>query len=804
MIKITRRFLFIQLFSLCYTFIFSQPGNPSMVQWHKHIIDSLFIALKSAKEDSNRVDILHGIGFRYHRLAEYDEAINYLNQSLSLSQKLNLRKREAREYTYLGSLYGDMGNYPEALRNHQAALKIEEADNNIRGAGTSYNEIANIYDRQGRYQDALQYLFAAMKNWKQSGNSDGVAFLSQNIASIYQRQGKYQEALENYSNALDHWKKGNEVFDSIYICEVSGAIGNVYTDLGNYSEALKYFSTALAIALKINKAVALITSYRNLGTLNGLQGNYPEALRNYLVALKEAERSKNKPLTAEIQNDIGNIYNLQDNYPEALDHYRIALKIREEIGDEASMIRLYSSIGSVYAKLNLFEDALKNQFAAREISQRSGDKQGLIISNHNIGLIYNNQAEHLMQDPAKADSAIGKLAEALKYQYTALKFSEETGGKFDIANTNVAIGRNFCKQASFLKPSNAKEKYSEGLKYLNKGLVLAKEIGAKELVKDSYSALSEAYKGIDDYKNAFVFEKQYTQLKDSLINNETSKKIEQLRLKYEVEKAEAEEKDRQEEVQTEMKFAFSKREDSLKYQQRLTEEQLKQQTLIVKQNEQALLLKQASLDISNKQNELNQLAFLKSQAELKAEQIQRQEKEKQLTIANNERSLQASQVKLQLARLNLKENELQAQRKQRFFYIGGIALMLLLFFFIFRNIKNRQKVNSIIGAEKLRAEKAESAHKIVELELQSLRTQLNPHFMFNSLNAIKDLILMEDNENSHIYLSRFFRIVANVADNANQPFIPLKKEIDFLKLYLSMENLHIPIFNIALSLIYRD
>ena len=201
------------------------------------------------------------------------------------------------------------------------------------------------------------------------------------------------------------------------------------------------------------------------------------------------------------------------------------------------MIRLYSNIGSVYAKQNNFEGALKNQFAAREISEQSGDKQGLIISNHNIGLVYSSHAERLMQDPAKSDSAVEKLAEALKYQYTALRFAEATGGKFDIASATIAIGTVLCRQASFLKLSKAKEKYTRKALNLEKGLVLAKEIGAKELIKDSYLALSDAYKGINDYKNAFVFEAQYIQMRDSLKNNETSKKIEQLRLTYEIEKA---------------------------------------------------------------------------------------------------------------------------------------------------------------------------------------------------------------------------------------------------------------------------
>ena len=78
------------------------------------------------------------------------------------------------------------------------------------------------------------------------------------------------------------------------------------------------------------------------------------------------------------------------------------------------------------------------------------------------------------------------------------------------------------------------------------------------------------------------------------------------------------------------------------------------------------------------------------------------------------------------------------------------------------------------------------------LEMQSLRSQLNPHFMFNSLNAIQELILMEENDKSHSYLARFSKLLRLLLENTEKAFIPLQREIDFIQLYLSLENLRIP------------
>jgi LytS/YehU family sensor histidine kinase len=81
---------------------------------------------------------------------------------------------------------------------------------------------------------------------------------------------------------------------------------------------------------------------------------------------------------------------------------------------------------------------------------------------------------------------------------------------------------------------------------------------------------------------------------------------------------------------------------------------------------------------------------------------------------------------------------------------------------------------------------------MAEMEMQSLRSQLNPHFMFNSLNSIQTLILKEDSDRSHSYLSRFARLLRMLLENTEKAFVPLQKEIDFLQLYLSLESLRIP------------
>ncbi|NRA13149.1 MAG: sensor histidine kinase, partial [Crocinitomicaceae bacterium] len=68
-------------------------------------------------------------------------------------------------------------------------------------------------------------------------------------------------------------------------------------------------------------------------------------------------------------------------------------------------------------------------------------------------------------------------------------------------------------------------------------------------------------------------------------------------------------------------------------------------------------------------------------------------------------------------------------------------------------------------------------------------SQMNPHFIFNSLNSIQDLVLREETENSYDYIVLFAKLVRNTLNHSNQDFIPIEKELEFLDVYLTLEQL---------------
>lgn len=115
-----------------------------------------------------------------------------------------------------------------------------------------------------------------------------------------------------------------------------------------------------------------------------------------------------------------------------------------------------------------------------------------------------------------------------------------------------------------------------------------------------------------------------------------------------------------------------------------------------------------------------------------------------------------------------------------FVTLSFISLSGLIFFYY------RQKTNRIRSEEKL---KSEYQKKISEIELKALRAQMNPHFIFNSLNSIQKFIFEKDEYAASQYLTKFSRLIRLILDQSNQDFITLSSEFDLLKYYLEMEKL---------------
>ncbi len=83
----------------------------------------------------------------------------------------------------------------------------------------------------------------------------------------------------------------------------------------------------------------------------------------------------------------------------------------------------------------------------------------------------------------------------------------------------------------------------------------------------------------------------------------------------------------------------------------------------------------------------------------------------------------------------------------------------------------------------------EFARQVAQTEMRALRLQMNPHFLFNSLNSINRFVLDNQPEKASDYLTKFSRLIRRILQNSKLPTVPLADELEALRLYIDMERL---------------
>ena len=119
--------------------------------------------------------------------------------------------------------------------------------------------------------------------------------------------------------------------------------------------------------------------------------------------------------------------------------------------------------------------------------------------------------------------------------------------------------------------------------------------------------------------------------------------------------------------------------------------------------------------------------------------------------------------------------------KTSWFY-GLLASGILILCFLFY----RYRIRQVRHEEKI---KTDFIKQLSELEIKALRSQMNPHFIFNSLNAINRYILKNEKSEASAYLTKFAKLIRLILEHSRQSRIPLVSEVNALELYLLLESL---------------
>jgi len=284
-------------------------------------------------------------------------------------------------------------------------------------------------------------------------------------------------------------------------------IGNGFYFMEEYRIALDYYDQSLELSEKIEYPTGIATASNNIGLIYNVLGDYDMALDYYYKSLEIEKNIKDDKGIANTSINLGNIYYYLGNFKKARELFKEALKLYTISNDQKGLFDAYNNLGSTFSEEGQLDSAQHYYQKSLKLSFQLNDPDLKTSALNNLGTVYFNSGEYDL---------------AIEYYKESLILSRKIEDQWSEANTLRNLGGVYLEKKNY---SSASNKFKEAMK-------IAQEIDATRLVMDLYGDLSEYYKKIGSYKKALEFKEKYSQLNDSIFNEETTKQISNLEAKY--------------------------------------------------------------------------------------------------------------------------------------------------------------------------------------------------------------------------------------------------------------------------------
>lgn len=281
--------------------------------------------------------------------------------------------------------------------------------------------------------------------------------------------GKYSEAFDYLTKQIEYCEVSG---DSSQLANSLYLMAVVQMNLGNYDKCLATSYRAIELYEKQGFFYGVSMAFMNVGLLLVNMKKYDDAIEMYHKALTAADSMK-RNLTAKI-----------------------------------SHLRLLINLGNAYAEMKQYEKARMYYKQSLLISDSLGSKRTGATILSSFGEILNK---------------MGRYDSALAFHLKALDIREKASQKDRIINSLIQVGETYM----FLK------NYDLAEHYLLRALSFSKEFHAKPGIRDAYEKLSALYSIMGNFQKAYEYHKSFSLMKDSVLNEETTRRLDELQTKYE-------------------------------------------------------------------------------------------------------------------------------------------------------------------------------------------------------------------------------------------------------------------------------
>jgi serine phosphatase RsbU (regulator of sigma subunit)/tetratricopeptide (TPR) repeat protein len=302
--------------------------------------------------------------------------------------------------------------------------------------------------------------------------------------------------------------------DSVYVDNLN-YLCNVYA-LSGKNDPLPMMQQALRLSDSLGYVRGSGMAQMNMAIFYDIRGEYHKALEHYLLSLKLLKEAKDEDKLSGLLQNLGYFYSLQGNYRKAIEVTKEAADLMFKNWGETGVTYCWSNLGHYYTQTADYDSALYFTLRAYEVLKVEKDTAGLADVFFNLA----NIAWKADTNPTKA----------LNYARQALEFY--------IANPVEVETYIDCKSfigQMYLKLGN----YSLADYYLKEALADARKQQFRYLMKNIYKTQAELYASMGAWQKAFDSHQKFFQLHDSIFNEQSTNRVEQLKAEYELENREA-------------------------------------------------------------------------------------------------------------------------------------------------------------------------------------------------------------------------------------------------------------------------
>ncbi|MBN2420570.1 MAG: histidine kinase [Deltaproteobacteria bacterium] len=477
-------------------------------------------------------------------------------------------------------------------------------------------------------------------------------------------------------------------------------------------------------------------------------------------------------LYRELEDDIGKaracyglsyVYSLKGDLPESERYAALCLNFFEQAGDKRGIINAYSVLSYLAKQQKDFRKARALINQAVDVARSANDTLPLADALNSLANIYREMAlfsqandtyfEALRlweqrKDTAGLAIAYGSIGlmyyyqkewnKALEYSFKKIPISLAAGDLWEVSKTYNTIAQIY----------NAKMKYDSALIYQHKSLKNNIDMNYPPGTASVYHSLSSTFLLLNNIDSAYYYITKAVKLAQDTDDSEL------LRYNLTLGNIYMTRKNYSDALKKVLKsYHYAKEHDI---------------PLIV--HESSALLSEIYSLINRKDLAYN---YLKEHQQL-SDSISNDEFFKQLTRLEIQYDYEKREKEAEHRRINEKimaDNRIRHQN----ILLRGLAVLIFL--------------GSLFTVLYIRHNRLRANYTRIELEQKLLRAQMNPHFIFNSLCAIQDLILSRKLHNATTYLTKISRLMRNILENSRKEFIPVGKEVETVRLYLDLQQL---------------